>query len=122
MKCFFRFTKRKRFPQARICQFEIAKLSPEAKAKFPSERVKVSTNHGLAFASHGKAFANAGRLTSRIQASALIDRFGIRDSTFAPHADARTAAYGHFGREPDADGGFSWEKTDLVAKLKDLAS
>jgi S-adenosylmethionine synthetase len=26
----------------------------------------------------------------------------------------RTAAYGHFGREPDADGGFSWEKTDLV--------
>ena len=34
---------------------------------------------------------------------------------------ARTAAYGHFGREPDKDGGFSWEKTDLVAALKDLA-
>ena len=31
---------------------------------------------------------------------------------------ARTAAYGHFGRHPDQDGGFSWEKTDLVAKLK----
>ena len=31
---------------------------------------------------------------------------------------ARTAAYGHFGREPDADGGFSWEKTDLVEALK----
>ena len=30
---------------------------------------------------------------------------------------ARTAAYGHFGREPDADGGFSWEKTDLVDAL-----
>ena len=30
----------------------------------------------------------------------------------------RTAAYGHFGREPDADGGFSWEKTDLIAQLK----
>ncbi|PJE34151.1 methionine adenosyltransferase [Pseudooceanicola lipolyticus] len=30
----------------------------------------------------------------------------------------RTAAYGHFGREPDADGGFSWEKTDLVDALK----
>ncbi len=27
---------------------------------------------------------------------------------------ARTAAYGHFGREPDADGGFSWERLDLV--------
>ena len=34
---------------------------------------------------------------------------------------ARTAAYGHFGREADADGGFSWEKTDLVDKLKALA-
>ncbi len=30
----------------------------------------------------------------------------------------RTAAYGHFGRAPDADGGFSWEKTDLAAELK----
>ena len=34
---------------------------------------------------------------------------------------ARTAAYGHFGRAPDADGGFSWEKTDLVERLKALA-
>jgi S-adenosylmethionine synthetase len=34
---------------------------------------------------------------------------------------ARTAAYGHFGREPDADGGFSWEKTDLVGELKKVA-
>jgi S-adenosylmethionine synthetase len=31
---------------------------------------------------------------------------------------ARTASYGHFGRTPDADGGFSWEKTDLVEALK----
>ena len=30
----------------------------------------------------------------------------------------RTAAYGHFGRAPDADGGFSWEKTDLIDALK----
>jgi S-adenosylmethionine synthetase len=31
---------------------------------------------------------------------------------------ARTSAYGHFGREPEADGGFSWERTDLVDALK----
>lgn len=31
---------------------------------------------------------------------------------------ARTAAYGHFGRTPDADGGFSWEQTDLVEAIK----
>jgi S-adenosylmethionine synthetase len=33
---------------------------------------------------------------------------------------ARTASYGHFGREPEADGGFSWEKTDLIEALRDI--
>ena len=32
----------------------------------------------------------------------------------------RTATYGHFGRAPEADGGFSWEKTDLAEKLKNI--
>ncbi|MEZ5926175.1 MAG: methionine adenosyltransferase [Hyphomicrobiaceae bacterium] len=31
---------------------------------------------------------------------------------------ARTSAYGHFGRRPDDDGGFSWERTDLAEKIK----
>jgi S-adenosylmethionine synthetase len=31
---------------------------------------------------------------------------------------ARTSAYGHFGREPEADGGFSWERTDLADVLR----
>jgi S-adenosylmethionine synthetase len=31
---------------------------------------------------------------------------------------ARTAAYGHFGRSPEADGGFSWERLDLVDQLR----
>lgn len=31
---------------------------------------------------------------------------------------ARTAAYGHFGRSAEADGGFSWERTDLAAALR----
>jgi len=35
---------------------------------------------------------------------------------------ARTAAYGHFGRTPDADGGFSWERTDLASAIKDAVS
>ncbi len=34
----------------------------------------------------------------------------------------RTAAYGHFGRAPEADGGFSWEKTDLADALKTALS
>ena len=31
---------------------------------------------------------------------------------------ARTASYGHFGRAPEKDGGFSWEKTDLVDAIR----
>jgi S-adenosylmethionine synthetase len=34
---------------------------------------------------------------------------------------ARTSSYGHFGRAPEADGGFSWEKTDLADTLRALA-
>ncbi|OPB28562.1 S-adenosylmethionine synthetase [Bartonella sp. WD12.1] len=33
---------------------------------------------------------------------------------------AKTAAYGHFGRKPEHDGSFSWEKTDLIATLKSM--
>jgi S-adenosylmethionine synthetase len=35
---------------------------------------------------------------------------------------ARTSAYGHFGRSPDNEGGFSWEKTDLASDLKSALS
>ena len=31
---------------------------------------------------------------------------------------SRTAAYGHFGRDPESDGGFSWEKLDLIDEIK----
>jgi S-adenosylmethionine synthetase len=34
---------------------------------------------------------------------------------------ARTAAYGHFGRQPDNEGGFTWERDDLVQELRRLA-
>jgi S-adenosylmethionine synthetase len=35
---------------------------------------------------------------------------------------ARTAAYGHFGRPPEPDGGFSWERTDLVDAIRDAVA
>ena len=35
---------------------------------------------------------------------------------------ARTSSYGHFGRKPDAEGGFAWEKIDLVDQLKGAAA
>jgi len=44
----------------------------------------------------------------------IIEALGLRRPLFK-----RTAAYGHFGREPESDGGFSWERCD---KVKDLRS
>ena len=35
---------------------------------------------------------------------------------------ARTSAYGHFGRAPDTDGGFSWERTDLADAIQTAAA
>jgi S-adenosylmethionine synthetase len=43
----------------------------------------------------------------------IIDHLKLRRPVYA-----RTAAYGHFGRTATDDGGFSWEKTDLVDTLK----
>lgn len=43
----------------------------------------------------------------------IIERLKLRHPLYT-----KTAAYGHFGREPTPDGGFSWEKEDLVEELK----
>ena len=56
-----------------------------------------------------KAVADCMDLTPR----GIIEHLKLRRPIYE-----RTAAYGHFGRAPDADGGFSWEKTDLVDALK----
>ena len=55
------------------------------------------------------AVAQAMDLTPR----GIIEHLGLRRPVYA-----RTAAYGHFGREATADGGFSWEATDLADALK----
>ncbi len=44
---------------------------------------------------------------------AIRERLGLNRPIYA-----RTSAYGHFGRPPEEDGGFSWERTDLVEALK----
>jgi S-adenosylmethionine synthetase len=42
----------------------------------------------------------------------IRERLGLNKPIFK-----KTASYGHFGRKPDQDGGFSWEKLDLVDAL-----
>lgn len=57
------------------------------------------------------------RLIGGASPRAIREHLGLNKPVYR-----RSAAYGHFGRTPDADGGFSWEKTDLVDALKALAS
>ncbi|MEQ9360309.1 MAG: methionine adenosyltransferase, partial [Rhodospirillales bacterium] len=59
------------------------------------------------------------QISAKLQEMVNLSPRGIREHLeLNKPIYARTAAYGHFGRKPDADGGFSWEKTDLVAGLK----
>ena len=44
----------------------------------------------------------------------IIEKLGLRKPIYE-----KTSAYGHFGRKPDVEGGFSWEKTDLVDQLSE---
>jgi len=69
---------------------------------------------------HGKGHVDAAKLERVLADKEVIDLtpHGIRTHLHLNQPIyARTAAYGHFGRTPDADGGFSWEKLDLVDKL-----
>ena len=59
------------------------------------------------------------RLSAVLQELMNLSPRGIREHLeLARPIYARTSAYGHFGREPEADGGFSWERTDLVDDLR----
>ncbi len=69
----------------------------------------------------GTCKVDENKLSAALQEMVNLSPRGIREHLQMNRPIyARTAAYGHFGRTPDADGGFSWEKTDLVDQLKGL--
>lgn len=65
-----------------------------------------------------------GTVPEDVLIKAIQDNMDLRPRAILDHLKlwrpiyARTAAYGHFGREPMPDGGFSWEKTDMVEALQ----
>lgn len=68
---------------------------------------------------HGTGQTDDGRLCDVLQELVDLSPRGIREHLkLSRPIYARTAAYGHFGQRPEDDGGFSWERTDLVADLK----
>jgi len=68
---------------------------------------------------HGTGTVHESAIEKAVDASMDLTPRGIREHLGMNRPIyQRTAAYGHFGRAPDADGGFSWEKLDLAEALK----
>ncbi len=71
---------------------------------------------------HGTGRIDEGKLEKALAEIMNLSPRGIREHLHLNKPIyARTSSYGHFGRAPDADGGFSWEKTDLADTLRRLA-
>ena len=71
---------------------------------------------------HGTGQIDEGKLENALMEVMNLSPRGIREHLHLNRPIfARTSAYGHFGRSPEADGGFSWEKTDLADNLRRLA-
>ena len=68
---------------------------------------------------YGTGQVDEAKLASVLQDVMDLSPRGIREHlSLSRPIYARTAAYGHFGRDPEDDGGFSWERTDLAAAIK----
>jgi S-adenosylmethionine synthetase len=68
---------------------------------------------------HGTGKVEERRLEKILREVMVLSPRGIREHLKLNRPIyARTTAYGHFGRSPDMDGGFSWEKKDLVDDLR----
>ena len=70
---------------------------------------------------HGTGHIDESKLENALMEVMDLSPRGIREHLgLNKPIYARTSAYGHFGRAPDSEGGFSWEKTDLAEPLRSL--
>jgi len=92
-----------------------------------AERCVIQLSYAIGVAKPLSVYVNALG-TAQVEESriskALTDLVNLSPRGIREHLQlnkpiyARTSAYGHFGRAPDSDGGFSWEKTDLADELR----
>jgi S-adenosylmethionine synthetase len=69
---------------------------------------------------HGTGRVDEERLEKALREVMSLSPRGIREHLKLNRPIyARTSAYGHFGRPPEADGGFSWERTDLIEPIRE---
>jgi S-adenosylmethionine synthetase len=94
-----------------------------------SERCTIQISYAIGVADpmsfyvdlHGTGRVDEAKLEKALPEMVSLKPRGIREHLQLNRPIyARTSAYGHFGRAAEADGGFSWERTDLVAQLKSL--
>jgi S-adenosylmethionine synthetase len=92
-----------------------------------AERCTIQISYAIGVSKPLSFYVNThgtGRVDEDKLAKLLPEMMDLRPRAIREHLGlnrpiyARTAAYGHFGRAPDADGGFSWERLDLVPELK----
>ena len=92
-----------------------------------SERCTIQLSYAIGIArplsiyvdTHGTGEADPSQIERAIAKVMDLTPRGIREHLQLNRPIyQRTAAYGHFGRAPEADGGFSWERTDLADALK----
>ena len=72
---------------------------------------------------HGTGSVSEDKLEAALREVMDLSPRGIREHLgLGRPIYERTAAYGHFGRQPDNDGGFSWERTDLLEPIRSALS
>ncbi|MEC9453619.1 MAG: methionine adenosyltransferase, partial [Pseudomonadota bacterium] len=92
-----------------------------------AERCTIQLSYAIGVANPLSLYVNThatGEVDEAILADTLSDVMDLTPRGIRQHLNlnrpiyARTSAYGHFGRAPEPDGGFSWERTDLAEELK----
>ena len=92
-----------------------------------ADRCTIQLSYAIGVARPLSVYVNThgtGKVSEEKLESVIVDVMDLRPRGIREHLQlnkpifARTSAYGHFGRTPDEEGGFSWEKTDLVDDLK----
>src|SRR6201996_7916874 len=96
-----------------------------------ADRCTIQLSYAIGVAKPLSIYADlhdTGRVDPAKLEGALMDVMNLSQRGIREHLGlnrpifARTSAYGHFGRKPEADGGFSWEKVDLADDLRRLVS
>ncbi len=108
---------------AYVCRY----LAKNIVAAGLADKCTIQVSYAIGVAKPLSVYVNTdgtGRVDEAKIEAAIQDLVDLRPKGIRTHLGlnkaiyARTSAYGHFGRDPDATGGFSWEKTDLADQLK----